>query len=371
MPDFVYFERKCSISGTKSGLSVIRLMDPSTDLADATDEEMARMEWAWGMERGGLDYYLASAPNDMYLRDDIAEMFLNGDFLLLPTHKTYKDALVFREKAGYCDRGEDSSPLRPMTALGRVFRYVFIPTTDAAEELARRIPMQSLTDEDWNGGIHPRTGRPMNPHLRRYPVVESHCHLVSMCYFARIAFGLAMLHGWTVDIWDFTSCLSDLEEKWGIGRRSRSPPAPQWFVDSPMREDDDESLPESQQSGYWPLLGSKPNSLQHIPGRASLPSITDSEKSSRVLEWLKDLPQRKVLLRHSARLASTPTIPSSYASPARKIESTNVCKGFVPREEPEWSRQKGPLPTRQFTSNDWALFCFGTWLSEDGDGYTF
>ncbi|KAL1673495.1 hypothetical protein EV122DRAFT_282915 [Schizophyllum commune] len=367
MPNYVYFERKCSISGTKSDLSVIRLMDPSTDLADATDEEMARMEWAWGMERGGLDYYLSSAPNDMYLRDDIAEMYLNAEFLVLPTPKTYKDAMEFRERAGYCDRHEeDRSPLRPISALGRLFRYVFVPITDAAEELARQIFMQCLTDEDLNGGVHPCTGRPMDPHLRRYLVVESHCHLFSICYFARIALGLAVSRGRSVDLWDLIFCLSDLAEKWGIGRRN-SPPAPRWFVDSAMREDDDESLPESQTTGYWPLLRSTTSSLQHVAGCALSRDVPDWEKRSRILKCIKDSPQRKVAPQRSARLGSTPII---HNSAARRVKSNSDTKTFAPREEPGWTEQNGRFPTRQFTSNDWALFCFGTWLSEDDDGYT-
>ncbi|KAL1733592.1 hypothetical protein EV714DRAFT_204320 [Schizophyllum commune] len=370
MPDFVCLEKKCSISGAKTGLSIIRLISPYK-LVNATDEEMARMEWAWGMERGGLDYYLSSAPNNIILRDDIAEMYANAEIVLLPTHKTFQDAMEFRERAGYSDRDEeDRFLLRPMTALGRVFRYVFIPITDAAEELSRRIPLQRQTDEDWNGGIHPYSGTVMDPCWRQYSVVEIHCHPVSICYYARMVLDIATLRGWAIDIWPWRSCLTVLEEQWGIGRRSRAPPAPQWFVELPTREDDDESLPESQQTGYWPLLGSKANSLQRMPGCASLPDVTDSETSSRILEWLKDLPQRKVPPRRSARVASMPTIPGAHASSVRKVKSANTRKGSAPREEPGWSRQKGQFPTHRFTSNDWALFCFGAWLSEDDDGYT-
>ncbi|KAL1673493.1 hypothetical protein EV122DRAFT_282913 [Schizophyllum commune] len=291
--DYVCIEQKCSITGAKTGLSVIRLISPYK-LVNATDEEMARMEWAWGMERGGLDYYLSSAPNNIILRDDIAAMYANAEFVLLPTHKTFQDAMVFREQAGYCDRDEeDRFPLRPMTALGRVFRYVFIPITDAAEELARRLPLQRQTDEDWNGGIHPYSGTVMDRYWRQYSVVETHCHPVSICYYARMVIDVATSRGWAINVWPWMSCLTVLEEQWGIGRRSRAPPAPQWFVDCPTREDDDESLPESQQTGYWPLFDSTANSSQRVPGYASSGGTSVSQSSSRVLEWVKDLPQRK------------------------------------------------------------------------------
>ena len=52
------------------------------------------------------------------VRDDIAEMYANAEFVLLPTHKTFQDAMEFRERAGYADRDEeDRFLLRPMTAV--------------------------------------------------------------------------------------------------------------------------------------------------------------------------------------------------------------------------------------------------------------
>ncbi|KAL1706944.1 hypothetical protein EV121DRAFT_200114 [Schizophyllum commune] len=368
--DYVCIEQKCSITGAKTGLSVIRLISPYK-LVNATDEEMARMEWAWGMERGGLDYYLSSAPNNIILRDDIAAMYANAEFVLLPTHKTFQDAMVFRERAGYCDRDEeDRFPLRPMTALGRVFRYVFIPITDAAEELARRLPLQRQTDEDWNGGIHPYSGTVMDRYWRQYSVVETHCHPVSICYYARMVIDVATSRGWAINVWPWMSCLTVLEEQWGIGRRSRAPPAPQWFVDCPTREDDDESLPESQQTGYWPLFDSTANSSQRVPGYASSGGTSVSQSSSRVLEWVKDLPQRKAV-RWSERNSSNPIIPSFRTSPARKVRLSKSRESRAMERDPDWTRQKGRFPTRQFTSNDWALFCYGTRLSEDEECYTF
>ena len=45
-------------------------------------------------------------------------MYQRGEFILLPTLKTFADAKAFIQKAGYSDRdGEDDSPRRPMTAV--------------------------------------------------------------------------------------------------------------------------------------------------------------------------------------------------------------------------------------------------------------
>ena len=49
---------------------------------------------------------------------DLGKMYERGDFILLPTLKTYADAKAFIQKAGYSDRdGKDDSPRRPMTAV--------------------------------------------------------------------------------------------------------------------------------------------------------------------------------------------------------------------------------------------------------------
>ena len=52
------------------------------------------------------------------VRMDLGKMYQRGEFILLPTLKTFADAKAFIQKAGYSDRdGEDDSPRRPMTAV--------------------------------------------------------------------------------------------------------------------------------------------------------------------------------------------------------------------------------------------------------------
>ena len=52
------------------------------------------------------------------VRSDITMKYFNGDFILLPTHKTYMDAMAFSDRAGCFSRDEeDDSPRRPLTAV--------------------------------------------------------------------------------------------------------------------------------------------------------------------------------------------------------------------------------------------------------------
>ncbi|KAL1738810.1 hypothetical protein HDZ31DRAFT_50411, partial [Schizophyllum fasciatum] len=313
--EYVYFHRKCAITGVTQDLGRVRLIDPLVHLVNATEDEIARMEWAWGLGRGDLNYYLTNPPNDMYLRRDLAKMYSKGDFIFLPTHKTYMDAMAFSKRAGFCERDEDDdSPRRPLTALGRVFRYVFIPLTPSGQDIPLKVPMQSQTDEDWNAGIHPDSGEPLEPWVKDHPVVETHCHPVSVCYFARRALDIMpRLPG--QDVWPWTSCLFDFEAQWGVGRFGNPVKAPQWFIDAP--EGDDESLCESEATGYWPLLDGKFDPLERVPAYASSSGTDDSQSSSRVLEWAKGVP-RQGIVRRSARLANKFTIPDFQASPCRR-----------------------------------------------------
>ena len=101
------------------------------------------MEWAWGLERGGFLYYADSPPNKIccvchsppsqpsakvfsIVRTDILNQYDAGDFVLLPTHKTYMDAMAFTQQAGcFCRDEDDDSPRRPLTAVRR--RYYIPP----------------------------------------------------------------------------------------------------------------------------------------------------------------------------------------------------------------------------------------------------
>ncbi|TRM58810.1 hypothetical protein BD626DRAFT_633810 [Schizophyllum amplum] len=362
------------MTGDTKGLSSYRLIHPDF-LTDATELEISRMEWAWGLERGGLEYYLRSPPNDIYFRTDIAKMYAAGEFVLLPTHQTYMKAMDFSLRAGFLERDEDDySPRRPLTAFrpsNGVYRYVFIPITAAAREIPHQIVMQSQTDADWNGGVNPATGKPLKPWVKDYLVVESHSHPASICKFAREI--LDTRHRGPIDITPWTSCLWRFERQWGFGEFTVIKP-PQWFIDDVERVDDDENLSESEATGYWPLTCGNDDLHDRVPGYATSSSTDDSQGSTRVLQWLETVPRRKSrpvrasrkhatalphqTPRRSQRLASK--MPNSQASPARQADSAESCRSL-----PGWLEQNGHFPTHLFTSNDWAMFCYGAQLSQD------
>ncbi|KAL1739296.1 hypothetical protein HDZ31DRAFT_23679, partial [Schizophyllum fasciatum] len=301
----------------------------------------AQMEWAWGLERGGLFYYLDNPLNKIYFRFDIGTMYEFGEFVLLPTHKTYMATMDFSKRVGFCDRDEeDFSPRRPLTALGCAYRYVFIPFTQAARELALQFPMQSQTEEDWNGGVHPETGKKLPAWVKDYRVVDLHCHPVSVCKFARDI--LDVVDRARLDLTPWTSCLWRFERQWGLCSPFE-PPA--WFIDTPDRPDwDDESLSSSEASGYLPFLGVAAQADARVPQYAHSSGTEDSQSSSRVLEWVKGVP-RQGLVRRSARLANKSTIPDFQASPCRRGKVAGASK---PREEGKamgWLQQNGHFPT--------------------------
>ncbi|KAL1694189.1 hypothetical protein GGG16DRAFT_100727 [Schizophyllum commune] len=365
--------RRCAITGPTQGLGALRLIDLATNLAKASELQVARMEWAWGLERGGLYYYLDHPANDIFFRMDLGKLYERGDFILLPTLKTYADALTFAKRAGYRNRDEeDESPRRPLTALGRTFRYTVVPLRDCARELLAQITLQSQTDEDWDGGKHPLLRRPLPPWTRDFPVIETHCHPVSICYFARRVLNAVTYDtGKVVEFGGYEDVLLGFEHAWGMNAPGAHVKPPQWFIDSPEKEDDDESLNDSEATGYWPLLGSSADPSDRVLGYASSSTTSVLQSNSRILEWVKGVPQHKVLLQRPARHATKSTIPSFHATCAPKVKSTKSRARPAPRNQPGWMRQNGQFPTRQFTSNDWALFCFGTWLSEDNNGYTY
>ena len=60
------------------------------------------------------------------VRMDLGKLYERGDFILLPTLKTYADALTFAKRAGYRNRDEeDESPRRPLTAVRNTLATVW------------------------------------------------------------------------------------------------------------------------------------------------------------------------------------------------------------------------------------------------------
>ncbi|KAI5824601.1 hypothetical protein K523DRAFT_400177 [Schizophyllum commune Tattone D] len=251
------FDLRCPITGEEKNLNAFSLIALSA--ANATTEpQRAQMEWAWGLERGGFLYYADSPPNKICFRTDILKQYDAGDFVLLPTHKTYMDAMAFTQQAGcFCRDEDDDSPRRPLTALGDSFRYVFISLNTKGEKLIPGSLMQRQTDEDWNHGIHPITGERFDPWVRDYPVVENHSHPVS--------------------------------RTWGFCSLSLEPP--QWFVETEDRNDYyDESLNGSEATGYCPL----PNYKDRLRPASTAPRDEVSH-----LRWLSILSVSQVQSREA------------------------------------------------------------------------
>ncbi|KAL1703409.1 hypothetical protein EV121DRAFT_292328 [Schizophyllum commune] len=360
------FDLRCPITGEEKNLNAFSLIALSA--ANATTEpQRAQMEWAWGLERGGFLYYADSPPNKICFRTDILNQYDAGDFVLLPTHKTYMDAMAFTQQAGcFCRDEDDDSPRRPLTALGDSFRYVFIPLNTKGEKLIPGSLMQRQTDEDWNHGIHPITGERFDPWVRDYPVVENHSHPVSVCAFAQEALDYAPpVH---LNLRPWTSCLYRFQVTWGFCWLSLEPS--QWFVETEDRNDYyDESLNGSEATGYCPLPNYKDRLYgQASPCYASSSDTTVSQKRSiRILEWAKSIPHRTVVP-HPLRLGTKSLISGGFqSSPCRKFNPAKPSRqgGRIPG----WTQRNGHFPTRTFTSNDWALFIYGSRLSEDDDGY--
>ncbi|KAL1703411.1 hypothetical protein EV121DRAFT_208012 [Schizophyllum commune] len=346
------------------------LIDPSAVDA-ATEPQIAKTEWLWGIERGGILYYVDNPPNKISFRSDITMKYFNGDFILLPTHKTYMDAMAFSDRAGCFSRDEeDDSPRRPLTALGTSFRYVFIPLSAAAQDLPRGSIMQSQTDEDWNGGINPATGKAMPPSVRDYPVVEVHSNPVSVCAYAQEVLD-AVEGPKPLDLVHWTNCLFHFQMRWGMHSYVQ---APQWFVEFDDRVDHyDEDLSASEATGYCPLPKDSEQSSGRVPRYASSSSTADSQSSSRVMEWAKSIPRPRTARQtsggQSSRASTKVTIPGCFqSSPCRKVKRVKSSRSGG--KLPSWTQQNGHFPTHAFTSNDWAMFFYGARLSEDDNGYT-
>ena len=60
----------------------------------------------------------------LQVRDDIAKMYLKGDFILAPTFKLYQDLMEFILHAGVVARQDIELPRRPLTAVRRLTHHV-------------------------------------------------------------------------------------------------------------------------------------------------------------------------------------------------------------------------------------------------------
>ncbi|KAL1747171.1 hypothetical protein HDZ31DRAFT_32550 [Schizophyllum fasciatum] len=367
----------CPLSGHNNSAWTIPLIPEK--MCDSDENEVAEMEWTWGLPRGGLRYYLASKYNIMIMRPDIAHMYARAEFILAPTFRTFTEIVEFAKHAGIIDRDEkDTSMRRPLTGFSTpngLFRYVFIPLTDDARALAKEIGMQSQTEDDLNGGIHPVHNEPLHEGSDQFPVVECSAHPYSVCKFAERAFELHDLGTYITAQW--ATCVSYILRQWECAKVD----VPKWFLDASKKDSDDYSVHGSEKSGY-----TRPPTNPVVRTPANPEEIFSMEQHSvfqeprhKVLEWFPKLkPSSKDSLaasrspfkpRRSERLAK---LASPYASPPptprRRRKASPATRGYdrcsAKEEMPTWLQQNGHFPTELFSSNDWAFFYCG--VSLDG-----
>ncbi|KAL1751151.1 hypothetical protein FB107DRAFT_294105 [Schizophyllum commune] len=295
------------------------------------------MEWAFGLPRGGLWYYLRSKENIIYRRfcKDIREMFRRGDFLSHPNG---------------------------------LYRYVFIPISEAGLALRKKLSLQPQTKEDLNNGVLPDEGEPMLPGSEDLPVVECSAHPFYMASYADR----------TLDRVPSTSLSGQwhglayaIADEW---RRSSNNFAPQWFVDEPSYDCDDTTLSATEATGYIPpsprsqvCTVRKPDS---IPRDASIDDDDDDDDTKKVCHWFtqydpkakppRDDPRSPAQVRRSRRLLEkmglTPPSPSESEPPLSPVRRGPLRPRDPVRCPPAWARRNGRFPTHRFTSNDWAYF---------------
>ncbi|KAL1733658.1 hypothetical protein EV714DRAFT_281717 [Schizophyllum commune] len=364
------FRWKCVLTGSTSDLEFVRLIHGRV-ATDGDQHQKARMEWAWGLPRGGLAYYLTSPRNAVILRSDMADMLCHGHFVLFPTFRTYMDTVKFSECAGIRDREDsDRSPRRPLTALlppDHLYRYILFPLTGTGRQLQSRLRLPSQTAEDYNWGVHPITGKLLDERAKSYPIVETPSHPVSVCTHTNNFFRYVNHRADADALRPWKQCVARFLPQWGIGDSSVIEP-PRWFLDDDEKHWDDESLCSSEATGYLPIPAS---GADHRPPKyVSSGSTDDSHYSARVSSWLDEVVVTEIRPSKIPRLASSSLkgFPIDQLAALPKGDYSNppchkICEPAMQRRDsPAWVKWARNVPSQTFTSSDWALFYFGVSL---------
>ncbi|KAL1727939.1 hypothetical protein EV714DRAFT_216324 [Schizophyllum commune] len=374
VPPVTFHERvDCPISGRNDMMSLGYLIDEEE--CEGDDAEVAMTEWTWGLPRGGLRSYLSSNHNQVFLRRDIMRMYATFEFILAPTFRTYLEVMEFAKHAGVIARDdEDISPRRPLTGLAPpsgLYRYVFIPFTDAARELQTEIGMQPQTDDDMNGGIHPIHESPAHDGSNEFPVVECHAHPYSVSSFAKQAFEYHRLGTYITAQW--STCVSFILLQWMWAKVE----VPQWFLEAPKQSDGDWAVYGSEKSGYTlPPVNSVVRTTQDIEDILKIDHSDYPRPREKVLDWYPRLkPSRSGDLavsrslcfpRRSERLEKRSSLDAAGPRTARRrrksSQATCTLRGAEEDSPPVWLQQNGHFPTELFSSTEWAFFCCGTCL---------
>ncbi|KAI5900710.1 uncharacterized protein SCHCODRAFT_02683537 [Schizophyllum commune H4-8] len=367
---------KCPFSGETEHLWRISLIPtPPDDADEAIEKKVALTEWVWGLRRGGLHYYLASSHNTLFFRKDIADLYASFQFLLVPTFNLIKKIDDFAKSTGVLNRDEkDKSRRRPLTALrppSGVYRYVFIPFTDAARKLQTEFDLQPQTAEDLTGWVHPLFGNSALHGTAAFPVVECHAHPYSICSLAESAFKYRKF-GTTITA-QYSIAALDVLDLWNVDESQAR--VPQWFIDLPEMYEDDITVMSSEAKGYTitSQADGQGNRIETI-------HEDDDLLQARVTEWAGAVDPNSVLeeqppiLRSPLQLRRSPRIQQMSQtcgkssllrsnSPVREAPWPLPENADLYRHPPAWTKRTGRFPTREFSSNDWAYFCYNVVLA--------
>ncbi|KAL1744974.1 hypothetical protein HDZ31DRAFT_37453, partial [Schizophyllum fasciatum] len=305
------------------------------------------------------------------VRKDISTMFCNGDFVLAPTFRGYKDVMQFMSVAGIKDANNGDGCRRPLTALSAptgLYRYVFIARTDAAKALQVEFDLQPQTDDDLNHGIHPRSGKPCREGSDRFPVVQCYAHPYSVSNFA---YKMLWRHSTTLSA-QWHTLVSHIVDQWELQRIV----PPRWFVEDKFTFSDDITLDTTEATGYDPLLAPQnPVASRSVTALGGCHIPLDSYRQ-KVTAWVLDVdadepppeekpPRIAYKLRRSERLRakacpysrSSPSRSGPPPSPTRNGPRTILaCRRDLICRPPAWVERNGDFPTHRFSSNDWAYF---------------
>ncbi|KAL1666314.1 hypothetical protein GGF50DRAFT_50873 [Schizophyllum commune] len=375
---FCYNEiwKRCPFSGMTNDLWLVK---PIPDLSDDVDEmQVACTEWVWGLKRGGLPYHLADTHNSLYARKDIADLYASYQFILVPTFKLVKEIMDFVEHARVLHRDEkDRSPRRPLTALAPpngLYRYAFIPFTDAARELQKEFELHLQTPDDMKGWANPFLSESFWEGCEAFPVVECYTHPYSICYYADKAYEYNGLG--TTATAQYATAAAEVLDLWDVGATPAH--VPQWFIDYPSMEDDDVTVASSQGYGYT-ITSQSNGQNDHV----KVVREGDDVLQAGVSEWAQDVDPKSIPeeqppilsepieVRRSERMRRCYN-PYGKPEPVYRLDPVREAPWPTPedadpfRYPPSWTKRTGRFPTRKFSSNDWAFFCYNIGLALPG-----
>ncbi|KAL1703307.1 hypothetical protein EV121DRAFT_208191 [Schizophyllum commune] len=358
-------DRVCAISGATTNLKYCTLIQD--EVLERKESDILAIEWVFGIPRGSLRSYLDSRDNYVFFREDISRLFCRGEFILAPTFKTYIDTVQFVKRAGIQDRKmSDKSPRRPLTALASaegMYRYVFIPCTDAARKLQAEFNLAPQTAEDLNHGTYPLTTAPYKEGTEDFPVVECHAHpfSVAMLAYRRLRKCCTLLSAqWYALAWRITQIWSSEFVK-----------PPPWFLDSPEYSLYDEALTPSEATGYIPVLPADFEQRGPIQprGRDVIDSLRDCKLPEdnypdKCAKWAFEVPPDAPPPEEDPpcppyrerRSSASEDCGGPLPSPTRKgRRALQTCKRDPVKNPPWWASSNGRYPTEKFCSNDWAF----------------